>query len=136
MCCRINRYLLLSNHSIHAKVHLIIDDRFSHSSHINDRFLILNLSEIHLNTHEHSILASCIQSHDINTYTMWLMCFSCWMKKQFFLFPLNNIDEFLFLYCRHHDCSPPRVHSNIFSWNYSPATCLTKALLMCFGESL
>ena len=115
MCCRINRYLLLPDHSIHSKIHLIIHNRFSHSSHINDGFFILNLSEIHLNTNKHSIFTSSIQRHNINTYTMWLMCFSCRMKKQFFFFPLDNIDKFLFLYCRHHDGSSSRVNSYIFS---------------------
>lgn len=99
----INRDFLLPDHRIHPEVHLIVHNRFLHSSHINYRLLILNLSVVHLNAHEDGIIAAGVEGHHVHTDAVRLVRLPGRVDVQFFLFALEDVYELLFFDGGQHD---------------------------------
>jgi hypothetical protein len=62
----INSSFLLPDHSVHSKIHLVIDNGLPDISGIDSGFLVLKLSIVHLNANKHSIIASSVQSNAVN----------------------------------------------------------------------
>lgn len=113
MSCGINRSLLFANNCVHAKIHFIVHNRLLDATNVNNSFLVLNITIVHLKTHKHCVVAASIESNRVNTNTMRFVSLAGRMNDQSLLFSLHHIDELLLFYGCYHYGSSFGVHCQI-----------------------
>lgn len=135
MSCGINRSLLFANNCVHAKIHFIVHNRLLDATNVNNSFLVLNITIVHLKTHKHCVVAASIESNRVNTNTMRFVSLAGRMNDQSLLFSLHHIDELLLFYGCYHYGSSFGVHCQIVAWDDAPTARFAKTLFVSFAES-
>ena len=66
MCCFVDWCLFFCDDSVHAEIHFVVDNGFFDYSSVDDGLFILDLSVVHLETNEHGVIATGVETDEVD----------------------------------------------------------------------
>ena len=117
VCCFVDWCLFFSDDCVHAEIHFVVNNGFFYDSCVDDGLFILDLSVVHFKTNEHGVVATGVETDEVDADAVGFVGLAGWVNDEVFFFALHNVYELLFFDGGDHDGSSFGIGCEVVAWD-------------------